>query len=137
MLIDELPGTPLLLKEPSDQQLGKSYEMYTEMLCTLREIPFDQIGCHSLKPKGNVCVGPIMGNRTGTLSQMVPFYNAREYYSTYLKYKANAGRWNAFESDLDDGEYNITGIIDWTFTRVAPAFEAFGPSLSIAEMGDI
>lgn len=34
---------------------------------------------------------------------------------------------------LLDDDYNITGIIDWTFARVVPAYEAFGPSLITAD----
>lgn len=33
--------------------------------------------------------------------------------------------------------FNITGIIDWTFARVVPAYEAFGPSLVTASMSDM
>lgn len=54
----------------------------------------------------------------------------------YLRDLAESGRWNAFESNFDDGpfflkhmddkgdhilvddEYNITGIIDWIYARV-------------------
>lgn len=71
----------------------------------------------------------------------------------YLKELAEKGRWNAFESVWDDGpfylkhtddkgdhilvddDYKITGVIDWTFARVVPAFEAFGPSLLTADKG--
>lgn len=38
---------------------------------------------------------------------------------------------------LVDDEYNITGIIDWTFARTVPAFEAFAPSLLTADMDDM
>jgi hypothetical protein len=38
---------------------------------------------------------------------------------------------------LVDEEYNVTGLIDWTFARVVPIYEAFGPSLLTAEMNDI
>lgn len=73
----------------------------------------------------------------------------------YLRDLAELGRWNAFESNLDDGpfflkhmddkgdhilvdgEYNITGIIDWTYARVVPAYEAFGPSLLTADTKDL
>lgn len=36
---------------------------------------------------------------------------------------------------LIDDDYNIVGIIDWQFSRVVPAAEAFGPSLLTADMG--
>lgn len=34
---------------------------------------------------------------------------------------------------LVDDDFNVTGIIDWTFARVVPAYEAFGPSLISAD----
>ena len=182
MLIDELPGTPLLLKEPSNEQLRKVYDQWADILCVLQMHPFEEIGSVCFQSNGDISVGPIVGDRTGTFSQMGPFRNAGEYYSTlaekylemicdgqlfsaypvnaylifkYLKDLADSGRWNAFESDLDDGpfflkqmddkgdhllvddEYNITGIIDWTFARVVPAYEAFGPSLLTADTNDL
>jgi len=33
---------------------------------------------------------------------------------------------------LIDDDFQITGIIDWTFARTVPAYEAFGPSLTSA-----
>lgn len=69
----------------------------------------------------------------------------------YLKQLAISGRCNTLEADLDNGpfflkhmddkgdhilvddDYNITGIGDWTFARVVPAFEVFGPSLLTAD----
>ncbi|KAJ5832207.1 hypothetical protein N7474_000518 [Penicillium riverlandense] len=182
MLIDELPGTPLLYLKPSEDQLRKVYKRYAEILCVIHEHPFEQIGCLSFQSDGNIGIGPIVGDRTGTFSQMGPFRCAREYYATwaekyldiiydrqlftpysvnaylifkYLKELAERGRWNAFELSIDDGpfflkhmddkgdhilvdeEYNITGLIDWTFARVVPFYEAFGPSLLTAEMSDI
>jgi hypothetical protein len=148
----------------------------------IHEHPFEQIGGLSFQPDGNVGIGAIVGDRTGTFSRMGPFCCAREYYATwaekyldiicdrqlftlysvnaylifkYLKELAERGRWNAFESSIDNGpfflkhmddkgdhilvdeEYNITGLIDWTFARVVPIYEAFGPSLLTAEMNDI
>lgn len=182
MLIDELPGTPLLLKEPSTEQLRKVYDQWAGILHTIQMYPFEKIGSLSSQSNGEISVGPIVGDRTGTFSQMGPFRNAREYYSTlaekyletisdgqlfsaypanaylvfkYLKDLAESGRWNAFEPSLEEGpfflkhmddkgdhilvddEYNITGVIDWTYARVVPAFEAFGPSLLTADMNDL
>lgn len=34
---------------------------------------------------------------------------------------------------LVDEDFNITGIIDWTFARIVPPYEAFGPSLISAD----
>jgi hypothetical protein len=38
---------------------------------------------------------------------------------------------------LVDEEFRITGIIDWTFAKVVPAYEAFGPSLVSASNNDL
>ncbi|KAJ5088302.1 hypothetical protein N7456_011918 [Penicillium angulare] len=183
MLIDELPGTPLLLKQPSEGQLHKVYSQWTEYLNALHTCPLKEIGSLSFqKGNGEIEIGPIIGDRTGTFPQMGPFDNARDYYSTHaekylelisdgqlcsaypinaylifkhLKQLAVAGRWNIFEPELDEGpfflkhtddkgdhilvddEYNITGVIDWTYARVVPAFEAFGPSLLTADLNDL
>ncbi|OKL62612.1 hypothetical protein UA08_01135 [Talaromyces atroroseus] len=64
------------------------------------------------------------------------------------------GRWNSLEASFDDGPfflklddkgdhilvgdgYNITGIIDWTYARIVPTFEAFGPSLLTVNLNDM
>ncbi|KAI3291268.1 hypothetical protein DTO002I6_6101 [Penicillium roqueforti] len=165
MLIEELPGTPLLLPSPSEEQLRKLYKSYADILCTIYKYPIDQIGALSLQPDCTICIGPIVGDRSGTFSQIGPFSNAREYYTTwaekylemicdhqlftpysvnaylifkYLKELAQQGQWNAFESSIDNGpffsehmddksdhilvdkDYNVTGVIDWTFARAVP-----------------
>ncbi|EFW99204.1 hypothetical protein CMQ_5625 [Grosmannia clavigera kw1407] len=38
---------------------------------------------------------------------------------------------------LVDDDYRITGVIDWTFARAVPAYEAFGPSLISADMDSL
>ncbi|KXG52946.1 uncharacterized protein PGRI_082010 [Penicillium griseofulvum] len=73
----------------------------------------------------------------------------------YLNELAEQGQWNAFEPGIDNGpfflkhmddkgdhilvneDFNVTGLIDWTFARAVPMYEAFGPSLLTAEMNDI
>ena len=82
MLIDELPGTSLLFKEPSNEQLRKVYDQWADTLCVLQMHPFEEIGSLCFQSNGDISVGPIVGDRTGTFSQMGPFRNAREYYST-------------------------------------------------------
>lgn len=136
MLIDELHGTPLTLKQPfsSSEQLRKVYDQWADILCTFHKHPFNEIGSLSWKSQLNgddITIGPIVGDRTEQIfSQMGPFRDAREYYSTlaekylrlildgqlfpaypvkaylvvkYLKQLAISGRWNAFEADLDNG----------------------------------
>lgn len=68
---------------------------------------------------------------------------------------AGEGKFNGFEENWDNGpfflkhmddkgdhilvndDFNITGVIDWSFARTVPAYEAFGPSLITADMDDI
>ena len=139
MLIEELPGTPLLLPSPSEEQLRKLYKSYADILCTIYKYPIDQIGALSLQPDGTICIGPIVGDRSGTFSQIGPFSNAREYYTTwaekylemicdhqlftpysvnaylifkYLKELAQQGQWNAFESSIDNGPFFLKHMDD-------------------------
>ncbi|RJE18347.1 hypothetical protein PHISCL_09316 [Aspergillus sclerotialis] len=139
MLIDQLPGTPLLLKEPSSEQFRKACSQWADILYTLQMHPFEQIGTLSFQSNGEISVGPIVGDRTGTFSQMGPFCNARDYYSTfaekylemicdgqlfsayplnaylifkYLKDLAKSGRWNSFEVNLDDGPFFLKHMDD-------------------------
>ncbi|KAJ4303441.1 hypothetical protein N0V90_002335 [Kalmusia sp. IMI 367209] len=74
---------------------------------------------------------------------------ARYLVNAYLVFKelaelARAGKYNPFEQDLDAGDHilvdencNITEIIDWSFARIVPSYDAFGPSLVTANMDDI
>lgn len=38
---------------------------------------------------------------------------------------------------LIDDDFRITGIIDWSFARAVPAYEAFGPSLVSANTSNL
>lgn len=182
MLIDEMPGRPLLYLEPTPEQLKKVYSSLARILCILSEHSFDKIGSLTYDSNGEICVGHIAGDRTGTLPPIGPFSNAVEYYvswaetylnfikekqlfssyaaDAYLIYKyiaklAAEGRFNCLEKDLDndrfflkhmddkgdhimvDDEFNIVGLIDWSFARTVPIYEAFGPSLVSADMTSI
>ncbi|CAI6332789.1 unnamed protein product [Periconia digitata] len=182
MLISEIPGNPLNQLDTSEAQLSKVYSQLADLHIRLSKHSFDRIGSLTLDANGNISIGPITGDRTGTLSYLGPFANGREYYSAWSReymrlivdgqmfsqYPVNAylifkhleqlaldGKCNQFEAELDDGpfylkhtddkgdhifvddDYNITGIIDWSFARTVPMYEAFGPSLVTARMGDI
>ena len=50
----------------------------------------------------------------------------------YLKHTDDKG-----DHILVDNELNITGIIDWSFARTLPAYDAFGPSLLTADMDNL
>lgn len=182
MLIDELPGRPLAHVDATAEDLGRVYLQLADILNTISQHPFDKIGSLFPGPNGEVVIGPITGDRTGTLSQIGPFDNGVQYYVAwteeylrlisdgqlfsqypvdaylmfrYLRELAMAGTCNGFERELDtrpfflkhtddkgdhilvDDQFNITGIIDWSFARIVPAYEAFGPSLATAELGDL
>lgn len=81
MLIDELPGIPLLHKRPSVEELRRVYDGYAKILSTLQGFPFHHIGCLAFPPDGGIHVRPIVGDSMGIFPQMGPFCNAREYYS--------------------------------------------------------
>lgn len=74
MLIDELPGRSLSQLDPSERQMGKTYAGLAGILCALSQRPFDRIGSLTLDPQGDVHIGPVTGDRTGTLSQTGPFH---------------------------------------------------------------
>lgn len=182
MLIDELPGKPLTQLQPSAEEKRKVYTDLAEILSTLSIHPFKQIGSLTFDSRGSIHIGPVAGDRTGTLSPIGPFSDAIHYYSEwaeeYLRlisdhqlftnYPVNAylifrhlhklaikGKFDDMESSLDlgpfylkhmddkgdhvlvDEKFNITGIIDWSFTRIVPAYEAFGPSLVTVDINDI
>ena len=50
----------------------------------------------------------------------------------YLKHADDKG-----DHILVDDEFNVTGIIDWSFARPLPAYDAFGPSLLTAELDQL
>lgn len=78
MLIDELPGIPLLHKRPSVQELRRVYDGYAKILSTLQGFPFHYIGCLAFPPDGGIHVRPIVGDSMGIFPKMGPFCNARE-----------------------------------------------------------
>ncbi|KAK4998286.1 hypothetical protein LTR66_002467 [Elasticomyces elasticus] len=82
MLIDELPGKPLSQLEPCEPQMRTAYAGLASILCTLSEHTFDQIGSLTFAPDGGTQIGPITGDRAGTLSQIGPFQEATQYYIT-------------------------------------------------------
>lgn len=180
MLIDQLRGRPLSQLHTEDQ-LRHVYGQFHNILTTLIQHPFDQIGSLTVK-NGTIQIGPVIGDRTGTLSRLGPFSDAAGYYvawadeylrliadrqlfaqfpiDAYLMFKylrelADNGRCNGFERELDKGpfflkhmddkgdhilvdeDFNLVGIIDWSFARLVPKYEAFGPSLVTACMDDI
>lgn len=65
----------------------------------------------------------------GKLSLSTSLYDDGPFY---LKHMDDKG-----DHILVDGHFNITGFIDWTFARIVPFYEAFGPSLFAASMDDI
>jgi hypothetical protein len=179
MLVDMLPGEPFNKVTATEAQRQKVYTGLGTILTALSRYPFHCIGSLILENDGSSQIGPVTGDRTGTLSRLGPFSNATDYYvaladeylrliadrqlfadypsDAYLMFKhlrelASKGQCNGFEEALDtgpfflkhmddkgdhilvDGDFNITGVIDWSFARLVPAYEAFGPSLVTADM---
>jgi hypothetical protein len=182
MLIDEVPGKPLLSLHFSEQVKRKIFGEFGDILENLSKYPLDRIGSLAFDDTGAIHVGPVASDRTGTLRRIGPFSDATLYYSDwaeeYLKliashqlfttYPVNAylifkyihklameGKFNPLEPGLNQGpfylkhmddkgdhifvddNFNITGIIDWSFARSVPAYEAFGPSLFTSDLGHI
>ncbi|KAK2599071.1 hypothetical protein QQS21_005477 [Conoideocrella luteorostrata] len=182
MLIDKLPGRPLSQLTATDDQMRKVYAQLGSIFTMLSRHPFDRIGSLTLGKDETIQIGPVMGDRTGTLSCLGLFQDATSYYvawvnellrliasrqifarfssHAYMMFKylgelAADGSCNGFEAELDAGPYflkhmddkgdhilvdedfNMTGIIDWSFARLVPAYEAFGPSLVTANMSDV
>ncbi|TQS33948.1 hypothetical protein Golomagni_05692 [Golovinomyces magnicellulatus] len=73
----------------------------------------------------------------------------------YMAQQSKSGSWFQHWQELNSGQFflkhmddkgdhimvdknhHIVGIIDWTFARVVPAYEAFGPSLVSADNNDL
>lgn len=81
MLISEVPGKPLNQLNPSKAQLIKVYDQLAGLYVKLSQHPFNQIGSLTINCGGEIDLGPITGDRTGTLSYLGPFKNANEYYA--------------------------------------------------------
>ncbi|KAI1744429.1 hypothetical protein F4680DRAFT_224281 [Xylaria scruposa] len=182
MLIDRLPGRPYNPGTASQGQKFKVLHQWAGVLCSLEKQPFDKVGSLQFNADGEVGLGPIASDRTGTLPCIGPYENANEYYSSWakayielivdgqlfssfpadaylmfrhLEEQVKAGHWLGKWQDLHSGpfflkhmddkgdhiliddDFQITGIIDWTFARTVPAYEAFGPSLMSANTTDL
>ena len=61
-----------------------------------------------------------------------PYDDAADEGPFYLKHTDDKG-----DHILVDDEFNVTGIIDWSFARRLPAYDAFGPSLLTAELDQL
>lgn len=61
-----------------------------------------------------------------------PVDSAHDRGPFYLKHTDDKG-----DHLLVDEDWNICGVIDWSFARLVPAYEAFGPSLLTADMDDM
>ncbi|KAI0863577.1 hypothetical protein F4860DRAFT_68268 [Xylaria cubensis] len=182
MLIDRLPGRPYNPGTASPEQKLEVLHQWANVLCALEKQPFDKVGSLQFDADGEVRIGPIASDRTGTLPCIGPYENANEYYSSWAKAyieliidgqlfssypvdaylmlkhmeeQVQAGHWLRKWQDLHSGpfflkhmddkgdhiliddNFQITGIIDWTFARTVPAYEAFGPSLMSANTTDL
>ena len=182
MLVDELLGTPFDQYSATEEQTRKVYLQIAKIQSIIYSHPFDRVGSLTLDSNEAVCVGPITGDRSGFLSQLGPFSDAKAFYvryaeehlrlitdgqlwgrypmDAYLMFKhlrelAPQGKCNTLERAGDEGpfflkhtddkgdhimvddQYNVTGVIDWSFARTLPAYDTFGPSLLTVDLGEI
>ncbi|KAI8951774.1 hypothetical protein F4801DRAFT_589433 [Xylaria longipes] len=161
MIIDRLPGRPFNPGTASPEQKSKVLCQWADILCKLGKHPFCNIGSLQFDPDGAVKIGPIASDRTANLELITdgqPFsnYSVDAYLKfKYLEEQVKAGRWLKKWQDLHSGpfflkhmddkgdhilvndDFKITGIIDWTFARTVPAYEAFDPSLMSANTTDL
>ncbi|CAK7233480.1 hypothetical protein SBRCBS47491_008623 [Sporothrix bragantina] len=182
MLIDKLPGQPFEAHAATAEQTAKVLDQWAGMLCALGEQPLDKMGSlvYVDQTKGKSIVGPVAGDRTGTLPcTLGPFKDACSFYTAwadthldlisdgqllseqpvdaYVMFRwikkqlatipTSDAAWKPLNNGpfflrhvddkgdhlLVDDDYNITGVIDWTFARTAPAYEAFAPALVTAD----
>ncbi|KAK4974038.1 hypothetical protein LTR28_010656 [Elasticomyces elasticus] len=114
--------------------MRKTYASLASILRSLSEHTFDQIGSLTFAPNGDIQIGPVTGDRTGTLSQIGPFREATQHYiawaeeylrmiadrqlfinypvDAYLIFKylatlAQEGKYNDFERGLDNGPFYL------------------------------
>ncbi|KAG8624041.1 hypothetical protein KVT40_009017 [Elsinoe batatas] len=85
MLIEEMPGKPFMALDPSDGERQKVYEQVARMMGELKERPFRKHGSLTLDERGEVEVGPIVGERTGTLHPHGPFMRSEEGYMAWVE----------------------------------------------------
>lgn len=190
MLIGKLTGKPFDTHSAAPEQTAKVVDQWAGMLCELARHPLDKLGslqfAFTSGSRGDeVVVGPVAGDRTGTLPYTLgPFSDARSFYSSwadthldaisdgqlfsqypvdaYLMFNwikqqvrsdnfPNFTQWSSLHTGpfflrhvddkgdhlLVDDDFNITGVIDWTFARTAPAYEAFAPALVTASTNDL
>ncbi|KAI2463878.1 hypothetical protein F4781DRAFT_415058 [Annulohypoxylon bovei var. microspora] len=182
MIIDKLPGRPFDSHAASENQRSMVLGQWADILCVLSKHPLDKIGSLRFGANGDIEVGPVASDRTGTLPCIGPFEDADQFYSSwasmyleliadsqlfspysveaYLIFKflveqIQTGHWLQKWQDLNSGpfflkhmddkgdhiliddDFRITGIIDWSFARAVPLYEAFGPSLVSADTNNL
>lgn len=63
MLIDELPGTALLFRQHSVNQVQKVYEQWANIMCNFEAHPFGQMGSLIVQPDDEISIGAIVVRR--------------------------------------------------------------------------
>ncbi|KAL2129174.1 hypothetical protein VTI74DRAFT_8114 [Chaetomium olivicolor] len=81
MLVDQLPGQLLDQYNATNDQKQRAYAQLGAILSLLSQHPLGRIESFILDEHGSVCIGPVMGDRTGTLSRLGPFDDATSYYT--------------------------------------------------------
>lgn len=93
MLVDEMPGKPFNRYLANEEQSLRIYSQWASFLSKLSQHAFDEIGSLTINDSGVIEVGPITGDRAGTLDRLGPFHSGRDFYiglaTEYLRLIAN------------------------------------------------
>ncbi|KAF2218456.1 hypothetical protein BDZ85DRAFT_208081 [Elsinoe ampelina] len=85
MLIEEILGKPFMALDASDGERQKVYEQVARMMGELKERPFGKLGSLTLNKSGEVEVGPVVGERTGSLHPHGPFMRSEAGYLAWVE----------------------------------------------------
>ncbi|KAF7555971.1 hypothetical protein G7046_g6436 [Stylonectria norvegica] len=104
MIIDKLPGKPFDRFTASVEQKSKVWRQWAEVLDVLGHHEFNAVGSLEFgEDKETIEVGPVAGERTGSLPFIGPFKNAKDLYSSwadsYLELISDGQLCSAFSTD--------------------------------------
>ncbi|KAH7304672.1 hypothetical protein B0I35DRAFT_382249 [Stachybotrys elegans] len=129
MLIEKLPGQPFNPHAASEEQRSCVLSQWARILSSLAKHPFEKAGS-LIFIEAFLMFGHLLHRiDNGAWLDRWSEHNSGPFF---LKHADDKG-----DHILVDDNFRITGIIDWTFAKVVPAYEAFGPSLVSANNTDL